>query len=96
MLAKAVVAAFLVLAAVPGCARDGRELFVREGCASCHRFRDFGGGGAPDLTDVASRRSRDWMRRQIRNPTGNNPASRMPPFPGLSEDEIDALVRYLR
>lgn len=79
-----------------GCAGQGRVLFIREGCVNCHKFRDLGGGGAPDLTEVASRRDAVWIRRQIKEPNRNNPGTRMPAFENLSWFEVRALDGYLR
>ena len=78
-----------------GCARQGRAVFLREGCGGCHRFHDLGGSVAPDLTDVGSRRSPDWINRQILAPARNNPATRMPSFPRLSWYERRSLIAFL-
>lgn len=82
--------------AIPGCAGRGREVFVREGCGNCHRFRELGGGGAPDLSEVASRRDAASIRAQITNPGASGPASRMPAFKRLSWFELYSLVAFLR
>jgi cbb3-type cytochrome oxidase cytochrome c subunit len=79
-----------------GCASRGREVFVREGCVNCHRFRGIGGGGAPDLSDVGSRRDAGWISRQICNPTSHNPASRMPPFRHIRGFDLRSLIAFLR
>jgi mono/diheme cytochrome c family protein len=79
-----------------GCASRGRELFVSEGCVSCHRFRGAGGGMGPDLTDVASRKDDAAIRRQIVDPGAGDPNSRMPAFTRLSWYELRSLSAYLR
>jgi cbb3-type cytochrome oxidase cytochrome c subunit len=71
-------------------------VFIREGCVSCHRFNDLGGGPGPDLTGVASRMSPAAMRAQIRKPSAGNPASRMPAFPAISWFDVRSLVAFLR
>ena len=89
----------LLLAAallLPGCARHGREVFEREGCGNCHRFRDLGGGGAPNLDGIASRRDGASIRAQITNPGAGGTASRMPAFPRLSWYDLHSLVAFLR
>jgi len=78
------------------CANRGREVFVREGCGNCHRFRDLGGGGAPDLSDVGRRRDAAWIGVQIANPAAHDPASRMPPYPGVRGSDLRSLVAFLR
>jgi mono/diheme cytochrome c family protein len=90
--------------------RDGADLFMRKGCASCHdgpqstaRMGEVG----PSLADAeewAGERlpginARDYVRESIRNPTAfRSPEARdgaaMPSL-NLSEAEIDALVEYL-
>jgi cbb3-type cytochrome oxidase cytochrome c subunit len=82
--------------ATSACASRGKEVFVGEGCVICHRFRDLGSGGAPDLTDVGSRRDSAWIRMQIGNPEAHDPAARMPSFPRISGFDLWSLVAFLR
>jgi cbb3-type cytochrome oxidase cytochrome c subunit len=81
---------------LPGCAGRGRDLFVREGCVNCHRFRDLGVGGAADLSNIASRLDAAAIRRQITDPAARGPASRMPPFPHLSWFDLRSLNAFFR
>lgn len=74
---------------------QGAALFEREGCISCHSFKGVGGNTASDLTAVTERRSDDWIRRQIRDPSRNNPRTRMPAYNRLSRRQINAILRYL-
>lgn len=76
------------------CASRGREVFVREGCVFCHRFRELGSGGAPDLSEVGTRHDATWIRIQIGNPAAHNPATRMPAFPRLTEYDLLSLVLF--
>jgi mono/diheme cytochrome c family protein len=95
---RAAPPALLLAAALAlcGCASHGREVFLREGCAGCHRFGASGGGGAPDLTYVASRRSGASIRAQITNPGGGtSPTSRMPAFRNLSWFDLYSLSAFL-
>jgi cbb3-type cytochrome oxidase cytochrome c subunit len=78
------------------CASRGREVFVREGCINCHRFRELGSGGAPDLSEVGARRDADWIRTQISNPAAHNIAARMPPFPRITGFDLQSLIAFLR
>jgi len=78
------------------CASRGKEVFVREGCVHCHRFRELGGGGAPDLSDVGSRRDAAWIAVQIGNPAAHNPATRMLAFPRITGFDLRSLVAFLR
>lgn len=78
------------------CASRGKEVFVREGCVMCHRFRELGSGGAPDLSEVGSRRDATWLRIQIGKPAVHNPATRMPSFPRIMGFDLWSLVAFLR
>jgi cbb3-type cytochrome oxidase cytochrome c subunit len=79
-----------------GCAGRGRAVFVREGCVNCHRFRELGGGLAPDLSEVGSRRDAAFLRAKITGAVAADPASRMPAFTRLSWLDLRSLVAFLR
>ena len=81
-----------------GCVSAGRgsEIYDREKCGNCHRFRGRGHSLAPELTAVSGSRSDDWIRRQIVEPRGNNPRSRMPGYGHLSGSEVRSLLAYLK
>jgi mono/diheme cytochrome c family protein len=89
-------ASFLLLVVAYAASRpDGAALFRREGCIGCHVFQGQGGFMGPDLTAVRNRRSRGWIREQIKNSRQHNPNSAMPSFDHLSWREINALIAYL-
>jgi cytochrome c oxidase subunit 2 len=86
---------------------EGRKVFNSQSCVNCHRirYRDSPAKGtyAPDLTHLMSRQTlaagalpntpeklRDW----VRNPQDVKSGCLMPAF-GLSERQIDLIVRYL-
>jgi mono/diheme cytochrome c family protein len=75
-------------------APDGAEIFKRENCVKCHSLRGQG-LGVRDLTGVAGRRSRAWIRDQITNPRLHDPHPGMPSFAHLSGREVAALIDYL-
>jgi cbb3-type cytochrome oxidase cytochrome c subunit len=79
-----------------GCTGRGRAVFVREGCVNCHRFRELGGGLAPDLSEVGSRRDAASLRAKITGTGATDPASRMPAFTRLSWLDLRSLVAFLR
>ncbi len=62
-------------------------------CAACHGADRAGDprGGLPELTDVGERMGDDELRDVIKDGRGV-----MPPFGHLSNDEVDALVNYLK
>ena len=69
---------------------SARSLYLRE-CASCHG--DDGNGAPssiPSLEGVGSRRSRPELSRILRDGAG-----RMPGFPDLSDESVEAIVQYL-
>ncbi|NOZ26021.1 MAG: c-type cytochrome [Nitrospirae bacterium] len=97
---RALRAGMIVVAAAAlfslGCSVDGAELFQKEGCVNCHRYKGVGGSICPDLTDVSKRRSDEWIRQQIRDSSVNFPDSTMPGFGHLSDKEIQAIIDYLK
>jgi ubiquinol-cytochrome c reductase cytochrome b subunit len=77
-------------------AQKGQELYQSTGCAACHKINGQGGAAGPDLSNEGNKgRSADWLMAQIRNPKANNPASTMPPYPSLSQEQLENLVTYL-
>lgn len=83
----------------------GQALF-QENCTGCHSFRQRGIG--PNLAGVTAQVSHDWITRFVRNApaviaAGDARGQRlykeynqyMPPFPGLSDAEIQALVSFI-
>ena len=68
---------------------EGRRIFMRENCYSCHG--GFAGGGmCPSLRH--SRPDDDDVREVVRNGTRNG----MPPFPELTEVDIQNLCAYFQ
>jgi mono/diheme cytochrome c family protein len=93
----------------------GYERIVRYGCTGCHTIGGEGSFG-PDLTDerlvgpnlshVASKVSKDWALKWIKNPHAFRPDTRMPRFYGIANNdgkhdwpkshaEIHAITHYL-
>src|SRR6185369_17408899 len=71
--------------------KGGRTLYLQS-CASCHRDNRRGAPPQiPSLVDVAVRRPSGELYGIIRKGEG-----RMPGFPTLSDEEVDALVEYLK
>jgi len=75
---------------------DGAILFQKERCIYCHKFKGKGATIGPDLTDVAKRRSDEWLRDQIRNPKSHYMEPGMPGHEYLSKKEINDLIKYLK
>ncbi|SFU09797.1 Cytochrome c [Algoriphagus locisalis] len=83
----------------------GKVLFENN-CSTCHGFDHDGIG--PNLSGVTHSVESDWIRNFIKNPSATIEAkdpralqllekykTYMPPFPGLEEPELDALLAYL-
>ncbi len=69
----------------------GLALYQEMNCIACHQLYGLGGHMGPDLTNVVSAPDKgvDYARAFIENGT-----SKMPDY-GLSEGQVDALVRFL-
>ena len=76
-------------AAAPG----GAQLYARN-CASCHGVKGDGGIGVPlALASFQAGISDDYLRQTIRH---GRPGRVMPAFPGLSANEVEAIVQHVR
>jgi len=74
----------------------GAEVFRREKCMDCHTLKGKGGSVGPNLTYVGSKRSRDYIVQQIKDPKSHNPRTEMPSFRDrLSDQELSDLADYL-
>ena len=85
----------------------GREAFMANSCMDCHTVRGVGKKKeelGPDLTHVASRRylaastlenNRDNLIAFIARSQTIKPGNRMPSFPDLDQETLDALAPYL-
>lgn len=71
--------------------RANAQMLYRNQCAACHKA-DMSGSppDLPSLVGIAARRSETEMRNVIRKGVG-----RMPSFAGLTDEAVDALIRYI-
>jgi cytochrome c oxidase subunit 2 len=88
-------------------AKEGRELFLANGCGACHAVRGTAADGVvgPDLTHAGSRLSvgagilgndaRDF-RQWIAHTNDKKPGVRMPAFGMLPPEQLQALAVYLK
>ncbi len=87
-------------------AAEGEALFQTAGCAACHRIAgtDANGLAGPDLTFMGARRTigagilphnRGTVMGWIANSQAIKPNNRMPAYPNLSGEELQALAAYL-
>ena len=73
---------------------SGEDLVSQLACSGCHKLGHEGGILGPALDGLFSRRDADFVKRKLRDPNFNNPATVMPHYP-LSEGNIEAIVKYL-
>jgi cytochrome c553 len=89
-----VIVSIIVIA---GCETNSRarQLVEQNKCRDCHTIKGKGGASAPNLTTVGSRRSREYIYQQIKDPESHNPNTAMPSFGDrLSEQDLDSLADY--
>lgn len=61
---------------LPGNTERGAQVYAQKGgCAQCHMLRGQGGVFGPDLSDVGRRRSADYLRRSLVDPSADVPQS---------------------
>lgn len=84
----------------------GLEVFLDQGCGSCHTVRGTGAAGpvGPDLTHLAGRGrigagllplTEANLRRWITHTDEVKPGVTMPPYPDLGGEDLDRLTRFL-
>jgi cytochrome c oxidase subunit 2 len=87
--------------------RDGQATFLAQSCASCHTISGVSAHSdvGPDLTHFGSRETigggvvantDENLKAWIENPQAIKPGVLMPGFDGLTDDEIEALLAYLK
>lgn len=84
-----------------GNAKDGRELFVSQGCSMCHSFEGRGGTDAPELdfmkgemtaTEIAEMSGLIWNHVPTMKAAF---AEEHIPFPEFKEGQMSSLIAYL-
>ena len=92
------VTIIIALSALSACSlgSKGAAVFQREKCLDCHTLKGKGGSVGPNLTVVGSKRSRNYIFQQIKDPKSHNPNSDMPSFgTRIPEQDISAIADYL-
>lgn len=86
------------VAASPGLAEVGRDLFIAKGCTTCHAHStikekpDIFIGEGPDLTNFPT--TAEYLRTWLKEPAAIKPNTQMPNLE-LKEAEIEALTAFL-
>jgi mono/diheme cytochrome c family protein len=95
VLFRAVIGSLFII--ITGCETNSRgaQLFQNSRCKECHTIKGKGGASGPNLTVVGSRRTREYIIEQIKNPKSHNPNSEMPSFSEMPEQDINDLADYL-
>jgi len=74
----------------------GRKLFFSSNCYGCHRIEGLSDGTlGPDLSEAGHKFKLDYLWESIVDPRANSATSFMPKF-NLSDDEVKALVIFLK
>ena len=87
-------------------AKRGQSVFRSRGCEACHTIGK-GKQAGPDLAGVTERRSLDWLRRWLKNPTemlstDSTAQAMLVEYKGikmpalrLTDPEIEGLIHYM-
>jgi len=91
----------------PNLAKRGKSLFTNRGCYTCHTIGK-GKMAGPDLAGVTQRRSHEWLKRWLKDPSqmiGSDSIAdalvveaknvKMPNLK-LSDSDVEAVIAYLR
>ena len=73
-----------------------RKLVNSQGCKACHTLEGDGGTLAGSFEDIRARLSRAEIRQQLVNQEQKHGNSKIPDFSHLSEEELDALISFLK
>ena len=78
--AAGLIAAASLILVMTGCESNSRAkaIMQQERCLDCHTIKGEGGAVGPNLTTVGSRRTRDYLVQQIKDPKSHNPDTAMP------------------
>jgi len=74
----------------------GKNVYNQNRCDLCHRIGGQGGVIGPDLSKVGSKYDTQWLAKKIKDPKSINPTTQMPAYPQLSDNEIEAVVGFLK
>jgi len=73
---------------------NGKQLFLQYRCVQCHG--EDGMSGMIDLSNVAAKYSEDQVKTWIANPRAMNPATGMPAFNMLNDEQLNGLAQFVR
>jgi nitric oxide reductase subunit C len=73
---------------------DGKMVWHKYDCIGCHTIFGNGTYFAPDLTKMAARKPKSYLKQFIMDPKSVNAQAIMPKF-GVTSDEADNLIAFL-
>lgn len=74
---------------------QARNLINSLGCKGCHSFEGSGGTLGPALDGIGKRLDKDRIKSKMLSPKASNPASMMPAYGHLSQEDLTALIDFL-
>lgn len=74
--------------------KNGKALVKKLGCQGCHTIEGEGGEFGPDLSDIASKTTPDFLFYWIKDPKVHQPDAPMPKL-RVPDNEIQDIVAYL-
>lgn len=72
----------------------GKMVWHKYDCIGCHTILGNGSYFAPDMTKVAERKPKDYLKQFLMDPKSVNPKAAMPKF-GITSEEADHLIAFL-
>jgi len=72
----------------------GKMAWHKYDCIGCHTILGNGSYFAPDMTKVAEKKPKDYLKKFLMDPKSVNPKAAMPKL-GISSDEADKLIAFL-
>jgi len=76
-------------------AEQAKALMRANGCVNCHTMNGGPSPVGPDLQAVGLRRTLAYIKGHIRNAKKDTHDTQMPPFPLLTDQQIDTVANYL-
>jgi nitric oxide reductase subunit C len=73
---------------------DGKKVWHKYDCIGCHTIFGNGTYFAPDMTKMAARKPKSYLKQFIMDPKSVNAQAVMPKF-GITSDEADNLIAFL-
>ena len=74
---------------------DGQQVFIDNGCFTCHSVRGSGSADGPDLSHVGGRYDEDALAGWLRDPARHNLSVHAQRFQHLTRGQVEQLAAYL-